>query len=268
MVWTPATPYVQPFGVLHVTYDTYFNHEAAYPIDSGLTIGVLPFKGLQMEVGFDLFYPTYAADEPMSFPVVLNAKLGAPEDVYFDFQPGWSVGIYGVGFEEDVTDANVLHAELGKTLPVGALSIGGYYALNADLYRSADGDEQRAGLMAGYATPGIDLPVIDKLMLAADVQTGKNVAGAVGAGLYVYFTPAIDLLTGPVFFLEPELQPGEAEWMWTMQLDVDLDFVGSAAPPEGAPAAARPRRATASSSSAPAASPKCRSLACPAPRSL
>jgi hypothetical protein len=39
--WTPATTYVQPFLVPHITYDTYFREKAAYPIDTGLTIGVL-----------------------------------------------------------------------------------------------------------------------------------------------------------------------------------------------------------------------------------
>ena len=46
--WAPSTPFVQPFGVLHVTYDTYFGSKAAYPIDVGLTMGVLPWKGLQL----------------------------------------------------------------------------------------------------------------------------------------------------------------------------------------------------------------------------
>ena len=45
--WAPSTPYVQPYKVLHVTYDTYFGSRAIYPIDTGLTMGVFPGQKLQ-----------------------------------------------------------------------------------------------------------------------------------------------------------------------------------------------------------------------------
>jgi hypothetical protein len=223
--WAPSTPFVQPFGVLHVTYDTYFGARGAYPIDTGLTMGVLPWKGLQSEIGFDLLYPSFAGSDAIEVPIALNAKIGAPEDVYFKGQPGWSVGIFGVGFKKDFNDQNVLHAMIGKTLPqVGAVSIGGYYAMNEDLFLSAEGKEQRSGFMAGWLSPSIDVPRIDKIVLAWDVMTGQNAVGATGGGVYLYFTPAIDLLVGPVFFFENELQPGGSKSLWTVQLDVDLDL--------------------------------------------
>jgi hypothetical protein len=229
--WAPSTPYVQPFGVLHVTYDTYFGTKAAYAIDTGLTIGVLPWKGFQAEVGFDLFYPVFAGTEPVDVPIVFNGKVGAPEDVYFKGQPGWSAGIFGVGIEDDVTNQNALYLMLGKTLPyVGSLSAGGYYGLNEDLFRSSDGEVSRAGLLAAWTSPAIDVPVIDKLLLCWDVQTGDNALGATGGGVYVYFTPAISLLTGPVFFFDQELQPGQSSWLWSVQLDVDVDFASGGAP--------------------------------------
>ena len=59
----------------------------------------------------------------------------------------------------------------------------------------------------------------------ADVQTGSNVFGAGGPGLYVYFTDNIDLLTGPVFFFDPALQPGGRRMLWTVQLDVDVTLL-------------------------------------------
>src|SRR5262245_61568082 len=97
--WAPSTPYVQPFGVLHVTYDTYFGRQASYPIDTGLTIGVIPGQKFQAEAGFDLFYSTVVDGDGLKAPIVFNAKVGAPEDAYFRGQPAWSFGIYGVGFE-------------------------------------------------------------------------------------------------------------------------------------------------------------------------
>ncbi len=224
--WAPSTPFVQPFGVLHVTYDTYFASKAAYPIDVGLTMGVLPWKGLQSEVGFDLFYPSVDGSEAIDVPLVLNAKVGAPEDTYFKGQPGWSVGIFGAGLKKGFNDQNVLYAMIGKSLShAGVASIGGYYALNKDLFHSADGREARSGLLAGWMSPSIHAPRIDKIVFAWDIQTGKNVLGATGGGAYLYFAPAVDLLVGPVFFFEDELQPAGSKSLWTVQLDVDLDLL-------------------------------------------
>jgi hypothetical protein len=224
-MWAPSTASLQSFGVLHVTYDTYFGTEGLYPIDTGLTIGVLPWKELQLELGLDVLYPTVGPDGGLSVPIYFNGKIGTPEDTFFKGQPGWSFGIYNVGIESDVTDYNILHLMVGRTLPyVGTLNVGGYYGLNEDLLPTPDGDTARAGLMAGWFSPAIDVPVIDKIHFAADVQTGENALGAVGAGVYIYFTPTIDLLTGPVFFFAPELQPGGHDWMWSMQLDVDVDL--------------------------------------------
>jgi hypothetical protein len=225
--WAPSTHAIQSHGVLHVTYDTYFNHEAAYPVDVGLTIGARLGKAIQLEAGFDLFYPTIAAGDPLEFPVLLNAKIGSPEGALFEGSPGWSAGIFGAGFEEDVTDYHVLHAMVGKTFPrIGALSLGGYYGLNQDLFRSSEGEEARAGVMAGWSSPAIEVPMLDHVNLTADIQSGDNVLGAMGGGVYLYVTPTVDLLVGPVFFFDRDLQPGGARWMWSLQLDADINLLG------------------------------------------
>ena len=225
--WAPSTPALQPYGVLHVTYDTYLRDDAAYPIDAGLTIGALPWKTFQLELGFDLFYPTLSEGEPIDFPILLNAKVGAPEDAYFPGSPGWSAGIFGVGFEEDVTDYDVLYAVLGRTFPrVGTLSAGVYQGADGDLFQSSRGAKERTGLLAAWVSPAIDVPRLDKVLLAWDVQTGENVLGATGGGIYLYFTPTVDLLVGPVFFFDERLQPGGADWMWSIQLDVDVPLTG------------------------------------------
>jgi hypothetical protein len=225
--WAPSTPSIQPFGVLHVTYDTYFGSGALYPIDTGLEIGVLPTEKVQIEAGFDLLYPTYAAGEPLEVPIVLNARLGGPEGALFGGSPAWCVGIYGVGFEENVTDYHIAHAVIGKTFPrVGSLSFGGYVGLNEDLFRSSKGEEQTSGFLAGWTAPAWDVPVIDKIVFAWDLQTGENASGATGGGAGIYFTPSVCLLTGPVFFFDSDLQPGGAGTMWSVQLDVDVPVTG------------------------------------------
>lgn len=229
-MWAPATPALQSDRVLHLTYDTYFATDALYPIDLGLTMGVLPFQQLQLEVGVDVLYPTVGPDGPLDVPIYFNGKLGAPEDSWFQYQPGWSFGIYNAGIEADVTDYDILYGVLGKTIPsAGTVAIGGYYGLNDELLVDVDGESAQAGLLASYTSPPIDVPLIDKLALVGDLQTGKSAVGAAGAGISIYFTPAVALLTGPVVFLEPDLQPGGNSWMWSAQLDVDLDFEPSEA---------------------------------------
>ncbi len=224
--WTPATTYTQPYLVPHVTYDTYVAERGMLQNDYGLTIGILPFEKLQAEIGFDVFLP---AGRSVGDAVYLNAKVTLPEGAFASWQPGLSVGIQSVGFKSDVSDFNHLHATVGKTLPVGVLAVGGYYGLNKNLYLSSTGEEQRAGFMASWVSPDIviGLPGLQKILLLADVSTGKNAFGAAGGGLGLVFTPAIGILTGPVFFLDKDLYKAAygVDWMWSVQLDVDVDLL-------------------------------------------
>ena len=198
--WTPATTYVQPYLVPHITYDTYVAERSALQNDYGLTIGVLPFEKLQAEVGIDSFMPGLASSN-----LYLNAKLGIPDGALGDWAPGLSAGIYGVGFKSDVSDFNILHGELGKTFPlIGNLTVGGYYGLNDKLLVSSSGEKHQGGFMASWTSPDIvlNLAGLNKIIFMADVQTGKNAFGAAGGGIGLYFTPSIDILTGPVFFFD------------------------------------------------------------------
>jgi len=228
--WAPSTASCQARGVPHVTYDTYFGKGPAagsqgapnYPIDTGLTVGFLPFEKLQGEVGFDLLLPTQD-------PFFLNAKLCVPESAMFGGSPGLSFGIYNVGFKKDVTDYNVLHLNVQKAIPRGGyVSVGVYHGLNKTLFTNSEGRIVRTGMMAGFFSP--DIPVgwkgLKKINLAADIQTGKNILGAWGFGTYFYFADGISLLVGPVFFFDKALQPGGKKMLWTAQLDVDIPLGG------------------------------------------
>jgi hypothetical protein len=220
--WTPATTYTQPYLVPHLTYDTYFAEAGSYPVTTGLTIGVLPFDAVQGEVGFDLLYPSKG-----DAALLLNGKLTLVEGKLADWQPGLSAGIMAAGVKKDVTTYDMLYAVASKTVPVvGTLAVGGYYGANKTLFVDATGAKAQGGLIASWTSNDlvVDKPALNKVNFFADLQTGKNAFGAVGAGVGFYFTPAIDVLAGPIFFLEPKVQPGQADWMWSMQLDVDLDF--------------------------------------------
>ena len=232
--WAPSTTYVQPFLVPHLTYDTYFWKTAAYPIDTGVTMGVLPFEPVQLEVGCDVLLPTA---NPLQF--FLHAKLGTPEGTFFEGSPSLAVGVFGVGVQGK-SDDNLgtsydgLYVQIQENLPWGGyVSTGGYYGVGTEeLWLSSDGSEHRAGFMGAVTSPdiNINLPGLKKLVVVADVQSGKNVFGAAGGGISFYFTDNIALLTGPVYFFEGGLQPGGESWMWTAQLDVDIPLLPAPAP--------------------------------------
>jgi len=226
--WTPAVMDIQPYGVLHTGVDNYFTvfrtgkgGASAFPTDAGLTMGVLPFKKLQMEVGIDLL-------EPMDDPIFFNAKIGTPEDSLFKGSPGLSVGIFNVGTKHDETDQDIVYGVIGKTIPkLGRVHFGPYFG-NRDCagFLGDNSDNQAWGFMAGYDY-GF-LPKKDKdgndfnqLVLAGDYATGKNALGGGGFGVYYFFTKDISLLTGPVWFNDKDIN---GDWKWTIQLDINSDL--------------------------------------------
>jgi hypothetical protein len=249
LFWTPATTYIQPFLIPHITYDTYFNDKANYPMDLGLTMGILPFEKIQAEVGLDFFLPYWGAQNAVLLQpagaLQLNAKVGLVEGAFGEWFPGISAGIYGAGVNQG-TQFDILHAEIGKTFFFGGITVGGYYGAggaNALWTDSAGVLQTRGGFIGSYITPDIvlDLKGLNKINFFADVQTGNNFLGAVAGGIGIYFTPSIDILTGPVFFLNKNAQPGASSMMWSVQLDVDIDF-GQAPKPPPEPAKAEPAK--------------------------
>lgn len=226
--WAPSTASCQALGLPHVSYDTYFwkgppvgaSGATGYPIDTGITVGVLPFKTLQGEAGFDLLLPSQD-------PLFLNAKVCTPEAALFKGSPGISFGIYNVGTKSDVTDYNVLHFMVQKGLPFGGYVAGGlYHGTNDLLFTNSDGEVVKTGAMFAGASPDIPIGLkgLKKINLIADVQTGKNVLGAWGFGPTVYFADNVSLIIGPVFFFDRNLQPGGSRTMWTTQLDIDFSL--------------------------------------------
>ncbi len=225
--WTPMTVDIQPYGVLHIGVDNYFTvfRKAAdgggsFPTDFGLTMGVLPFEKVQMEIGFDLL-------ESSNYPLYFNAKIGAPEDVLFKGSPTLQLGIFNVGTKNNVTNQNVVLVVIGKTIPViGRISAGPYIG-NKKVLIDKNGDKENTGIMVAFDR-GF-MPVKDKngneynkLVFAADYASGKNAIGGGGAGLYYYFTKNISLLTGPVWFNEEAIN---GKWKWTIQLDINLPLL-------------------------------------------
>jgi hypothetical protein len=224
--WTPMTVDIQPYGVLHAGIDNYFtvfrkaeDGGGQFPTDVGLTLGVLPFDKVKMEIGVDLME---SSDYPLSF----NAKIGIPEDAYFSGQPTLQLGVFNAGTKKDVTNQDVVYAVIGKSVPgIGRLSAGPYWG-NKKVLVDKDGEAENTGFMVAF--DHAFLPVKDKegnefsrVVLAADYASGKNAIGGGGAGAYWFFTKDISLLTGPVFFNEEAIN---GKWKWTFQLDVNTSI--------------------------------------------
>lgn len=221
--WTPMTLDIQSFGIVHIGVDNYFtiakrsqDGAGGFPTDAGLTLGILPFTKVQMEIGVDYLGPS---DEPFYF----NAKLGAPEGTLFRGAPALQAGIFNVGTRKGVTNQNIGHVVVGKTLPlIGRVSAGPYLG-NGDVLRDADGNKANSGVMVAldhaFATVrGGDGGEFSRWVVAADYASGRNALGGGGFGVYYFFTKSVSLLVGPVWFNEERIN---GRWKWTIQLDIN-----------------------------------------------
>lgn len=243
--WTPMVMDFQPFAVAHLGIDNYFRSKSSetpgvspqFATDITLpTIGVLPFKRLQMEVGVDYF-------ATLRHPWLYNAKFGSPEGSFAKWQPALEVGVYDLGKNFDDyfprnpggaprIDYDIVYGVIGKSIPkVGRVEAGPYIGNKAAFVSQA--------VVAGESPSGADnvgfmvafdhslSPVKDKdgsvvysrVVLAADYESGHNAIGAAGGGVYYYFTPDISLLVGPTVFNDNHIN---GRWKITTQLDINL----------------------------------------------
>ena len=237
--WSPATPDIQGFGVLHIGVDNYFtigkNARAGagnFPTDVGLTMGVLPFEKIQMEVGVDMLEPKsdWAPPGQNVSSFSYNAKLGSPENVWFKESPALYVGYLSGGFAHhnvpsNLTALDTFYGTIGKTIPfLGRISFGPYIG-NSRTVVNKYGNSANKGWMAAWdhgflSTKDKEGNEFNRLVLCADYVSGDNVLGGGGVGLYYYFTKDISLLTGPVWFNEQDIN---GKWKWTIQLDINVD---------------------------------------------
>src|SRR3989338_7220032 len=228
--WTTSVIDVQPYGVWHLGIDNYFTvfkdqpDAVAFGTDLGLTVGVFPYEKIQLEVGVDLIENAYFDSGGKDYPLFFNFKFGTPEGSLFPGSPGIAAGMWNIGTESDVTNYNIFHAMIGKTIPqIGRIHVGAYSGKKNLLKSSgddktvgtADDEEEATGFMIGWDR----WLVKDKFMLAADYASGDNAVGAGGFGLYWFFAPNASMLMGPVFFNDKGVN---GEWKWTTQLDVNF----------------------------------------------
>lgn len=213
---------IQGFGVVHVGVDNYFRTRqtdpGAFPTDLGLTMGVLPFQKLQMEVGVDYMANT-------AHPWLFNAKIGTPENALFKNAPALQIGVINATKKFNVgrADTDIFYGVVGKTIPhVGRISAGPYFGNHATMVSSSGSSENTGYMIAfdrGFHTVADKEGEYSRFVIAGDYASGENALGGGGAGLYVYFTKNISLLAGPTFFNDTGVN---GRWKFSTQLDINL----------------------------------------------
>jgi hypothetical protein len=234
--WAPSVATCQAFAVPHITYDTYYGNAqgASYPIDTGLTMGILKSDKIQSEIGYDLLFPgaaetTSSGTTGTATLFLLNAKLCVPENVIGKGWPAFGGGIYDLGFKSDITNYNVIYLMAQKSLPFGGyVSAGIYHGTTKALFLNDAGAPKQTGALLGWSSPDIKIGLtgLQKIDIIGDLQSGQNLLGGGGVGLDIYFNDYIALITGPVWYAQKALQPpfGDtgSRMLWTTQLDVDI----------------------------------------------
>jgi hypothetical protein len=191
-IWIPSTD-IQAFKTVHLGIDNYIrttstNGGANY-FDIGVTAGVLPFEKLQAEIGVDYLDGGQNTDAD-KHPINFNAKVGTPEGSLFKDSPAIAAGIFGIGTQPGLTNANISYGLLAKTLPVvGRLSAGGFHGSESVL-----GSGKNNGLLASWDRTMSEID--DRLWLAVDYQSGNSAFGALSFGASWAFSKNVSLIVG------------------------------------------------------------------------
>lgn len=215
--WTNCTTDVQAKGVYHIDIDNYCSlgnrtkNGSSFAPDFGLLAGLFSWEGLGAEAGID-----YLGGQV--HPLYFNGKIALSEGKLFANSPSFSIGIFNVGTSHETNQA-VWDAVLGTTLPanLGKLFAGAYTGKRAI-------GKHRSGWMVGYEKPfyaakdaaGVDY---NKWQFNADFASNKNAIGGGGFALTYYFTPSINIESGPTWFNDTSLN---GRWKWAVQVNIDI----------------------------------------------
>jgi len=222
-IWAPNTD-TQPWGTGHVTADTYIpvsknrdGSRARTITNSGLTFGMLPFKKLTAEAGFD--YKTGYGDLDYRYPMYFNAKFAIPEDAYGSYFPAIAGGIYDIGTERNKTDYDLIYIKAAKTLALGSFSLGkfsfGYFWGNDKLLLDQNQEKDSNGIFCSWAR---SMPEInDKLWICVEYQGTRSSYGALNLGFSWQFTKDLSVLTGYQFYNNKNLAN-------TATIQVDINY--------------------------------------------
>jgi len=221
-IWAPSTD-TQAYGTGHITADVYIpaerNSDGSRPdaiTNSGLTFGILPFKKLNAEAGFD--YKTgYGSLD--SYPIYFNDKLAIPEGAYGGYFPAVACGTYDVGTKTDKTDYNIIYGKAAKTVKLKDLLLGrfsvGYFWGNGKLLLDEDGDRDNHGVFAAWERTMTEIS--DKLWVCVEYQGTKSSYGALNLGFSWQFTKSTSVIWGYQFYNNRNLAD-------TATIQVDINY--------------------------------------------
>ncbi len=221
-IWSPSTD-VQAFKKWHLTSDFYFPSERdsagnrpSTITNLGLTIGVLPFEKLNMEVGFDHKTGTGDLDD---YPIYFNTKLGIPEKAFGEYFPALAVGVYDVGTKNDRTDYNVFYGKAGKTINLGDFILGklslGYFKGDSKLLLDGNGNKDNDGILACWERNMTEIS--DKLWVAVDYQGSDSSYGSTNLGFSWKFSDNTSVIFGYDIYNNDNLAD-------TVTVQLDIDF--------------------------------------------
>jgi hypothetical protein len=235
-IWIPSTD-VQPFKKVALGIDNFFRASRnpaggrdANTLDIGLTTGVLPFRKLQMEAGFDFLVT--ASDPNDQHPWSGNVKVATPEDSICKSSPAFAIGLYNARPVKgiDAKDApgvssgqNLAYALMAKTVPaLGPLpSLGrfsaGYYRGSRRALVNENGQAANDGILLSWDRTMTE--VTDRLWFAVDYQGGNNVDGAVNFGFSWSFAKNVSLIFGYDVYTRKSLA---GENTLTTQLEINF----------------------------------------------
>ena len=197
IIWIPSVDF-QTYKTLHLGIDNYIRTEkdngvrGAGIYDLGLTVGILPFKKIQAEIGID--YLSMGDNVYDDHPLYFNAKIGTPEDALFKYCPAIAFGAYNIGTKNNLTNYNIIYGVIAKTLPiVGRLSVG-YFTGNDKLLVDGNGAKANSGILASWDRSMKEIS--DKLWFAVDYQGANNYLGALNVGFSWAFTDKVSVIFG------------------------------------------------------------------------
>jgi hypothetical protein len=229
-IWIPSTD-VQGFGVLHLGWDSYIKTglvagDVGTVTNGGITVGILPFKNIGLEIGIDYRDIGSAHQYPMYF----NAKLGTPEDGFLKFMPAIAVGTFDLGTKSSgggLTSFNITYGLIAKNIwKLGRFSAG-YYIGNDQALLVAKKDDH--GVLLSWDRTLSELS--DKFWLAVDYMGANNSYGALSFGASYAVTPDASFIVGCDFWndINVNVPPGspvlKPKPTITVQVDINLPAI-------------------------------------------
>ena len=215
-IWGPSTD-IQAFKLWHITSDFYTPTEkkslSRIPpvINAGLTVGVLPFKNLNAEIGFDYKSGLGIAD---NYPIYFNIKVGIPENAFGRAFPALAAGIFDIGLKKNMTNYDVSYIKAAKTIKIGRFSLG-YFSGNRNMLINSAGKKDNAGIMAVWERTMTEIS--NKLWFCAEYMGTKCAYGTFNIGGSWKFAQNVGVLLGYDFYNNPK-------FIDTATVQVDIDF--------------------------------------------